>query len=79
MTLIEWRQQEKLTLTECASRFGLGSARTYQRYETGENRPSAVLAEKIEQATSGIVTVADLHRTRLAWERANGADAQVTS
>lgn len=47
------------------------SARTYQRYETGENRPDAPLVERIRNVSSGLVTVEDLHRQRLEWLKSN--------
>lgn len=71
MNLQEWRTKHGFTLNECAALLGLGSARTYQRYETGENRPSALLTERIVRASNGDVSAQDIHAVRLSWERAN--------
>lgn len=71
MNLNQWRQTRDMTMKEASILLGLESARTYQRYETGENRPDAPLIERIMAATDGAVTLADLHRQRLEWLREN--------
>ena len=45
--------------------------RTYQRYEEGENRIDAPLAERIMTFTSGAVSLQDLHDQRVSWLRDN--------
>lgn len=67
MDLKLWRQTHQKTLFDCAEALGLANARTYQRYETGENRADADIAERICQMTKGAVTIVDLHRMRLQW------------
>jgi len=71
MKLTQWRLTQIKTLTECAVLFGLASARTYQRYETGETRADADLVEIIVRRTGGQVTATDMHATRLDWLKAN--------
>lgn len=71
MTLRQWRLTQGKTLEECARHFGLKSARTYQRYETGENRPDADLVDVFVRLSGGAVTAADMHQTRLDWLKAN--------
>lgn len=71
MTLRQWRLTQGKTLDECAAFFGLKSARTYQRYETGENRPDADLVDVFVRLSGGAVTAADMHQTRLDWLKAN--------
>lgn len=69
MNLKTWRQREQLTLKAASDRLGLAGARTYQRYECGETRASALLVEHIREITGGAVTPSDMHDVRLAWER----------
>jgi len=71
MKLTQWRLTQTKTLTECAALFGLASARTYQRYETGETRADADLVEVIVRRTAGQVTATDMHATRLDWLKVN--------
>jgi len=71
MKLTQWRLTHTKTLTECAALFGLASARTYQRYETGETRADADLVEVITARTMGDVKAADMYNTRLEWLKAN--------
>jgi len=54
---------------EAAQRLGLGFAASYNRYETGENRPDAPMVEHILQVTDGQVGLEDLHQQRLDWLR----------
>ncbi|MCF7646874.1 helix-turn-helix domain-containing protein [Pseudochrobactrum asaccharolyticum] len=74
MDLKKWRLTQQLTLSECADRLRLVNARTYQRYETGENRTDADIAERILAMTKGQVTVGDLHQMRLDWLRGHRPD-----
>lgn len=62
-------------MAEAATLLAIDSARTYQRYETGENRPDAPLIERIRVETDGRVTLEDLHRQRLEWLKANKPEA----
>lgn len=71
MKLKEWRLTHEKTLNECAVLFGIRNLRTYQRYETGENRADADLVDTIVRITGGSVTAADMHEQRLAWLREN--------
>lgn len=67
MTLHDWRLMRNMTVAAAAEFFGIPNARTYHRYETGENRPDAPLVEHFVKATDGSVTLADMHATRLSW------------
>lgn len=58
-------------MAEAATRLGVSDARTYQRYEIGENRPDAPLVERIRAVSRGMVTLEDLHRQRLDWLKSN--------
>lgn len=71
MDLRTWRTTEDLTMAEAALLLSIESARTYQRYELGENRPDAPVMERIRIATSGQVTLDDMHELRLQWLRTN--------
>ncbi|NBN62809.1 helix-turn-helix domain-containing protein [Pannonibacter tanglangensis] len=71
MNLKQWRLTQGKTLGDCARHFGLKSARTYQRYETGENRPDADLVDAFVRLSGGAVTALDMHQTRLEWLRMN--------
>lgn len=71
MNLKQWRQTHQKTLQECAAFFGVRNARTYQRYETGENRADADLVDVFVRLSGGAVTAADMHQTRLDWLKAN--------
>lgn len=76
MHLAEWRKSQGLTLSDAAARLGIADAnpaRTLQRFETGERRPSATVVSSIEAATAGAVTAQDMHDVRLHWERANAS------
>lgn len=75
MHLKKWRLTQTLSMAEAAQRMGLESARTYHRYESGENRPDAPLVERILSVTEGAVTVQDLHQQRLDWLRENKPEA----
>jgi transcriptional regulator with XRE-family HTH domain len=74
MKLKEWRQTHEKTLRECAEVLGLGDARVYQRYESGEQWPSAPTVEAILEMTANSVTVVDLHEQRVEWIKANRPD-----
>lgn len=71
MNLFAWRKSQQKTLAEVATLLGIDDAnpaRTIQRFERGERRPSAVLIAKIEGVTGGSVTAQDMHQVRLQWE-----------
>lgn len=77
MTLASWRAsfEPKLTLAAAAARLGIAGAnpaRTYQRYETGENAVDAMLAAEIVMRTNGQVSHEDLFNVRAAWMRKQG-------
>ncbi len=74
MRLSEWRLTQKLTLAQCATRIGVGHARNFQKYESGENRPDAPMAERIIAMSAGAVTLTDLHEQRLEWLRRHKPD-----
>lgn len=67
--------QGELTMAEAAMLLCLDSPRTYQRYETGENRPDAPMVERIRAVSHGRVTIFDLHVQRLDWLRLNRPEA----
>ncbi|WP_019279697.1 helix-turn-helix domain-containing protein [Rhizobium grahamii] len=75
MRLKLWRQTHEHTLAEMAGILAIENARTYQRYEDGENRADAPLVERILAATEGAVSLDDLHQQRLDWLRANKPEA----
>lgn len=78
MNLTSWRKSQNLTLAEVAARLGIDDAnpaRTLQRFETGERRPSATLIARIEELTESEVCAQDMHLTRLHWERQSAAQA----
>lgn len=74
MKLKEWRLTQQKTLRECAEVLGLGDARVYQRYESGEQWPSAPTVEAILDMTEKAVSVTDLHEQRVDWLKANRPD-----
>ncbi len=69
--LKSWRIRQGWTQKEMSTALGIGSARTYQRYETGEKVCPVPVAERIRLLTRGDVAPADLHRLRVDWLRAN--------
>jgi transcriptional regulator with XRE-family HTH domain len=71
MMLKQWRLSRGYTLSEAAGLLAIENARTYQRYEEGENRPDAPIVERILATTSGEVTLDDMHALRIQWLRAN--------
>jgi len=71
MKLITWRKQRNLSQANMAQFLGLAGARTFQRYECGENRADAPLVELIQAKTEGAVTAQDMHEIRLSWLRVN--------
>lgn len=78
MNLFAWRKSQQKTLAEVANLLGIrdaNPARTIQRFERGERRPSAVLIGRIEDVTGGSVTAQDMHLVRLAWELASAETA----
>lgn len=74
MRLKQWRHTRGKTLADMAALLGIERARTYQRYEEGENRADAHLVERIRLATKDEVGVIDMHNQRLEWLRANRSD-----
>lgn len=74
MLLKEWRLTRDKTLGEMAALLGIENARTYQRYEDGENRADAHIVERIRSVTNNDVGVIDIHAQRLEWLRANRPD-----
>ncbi len=58
-TLRTWRNETKTTLAELAARVGVGKG-FVSEVERGLKRPSAEVARKIESATNGAVTAAEL-------------------
>lgn len=54
---------------------GVGHARNFQKYETGENRPDAPMVDRIVQMTLGAVTLDDIHLQRLEWLREHKPEA----
>ena len=77
MDMKSWRLAEGLSMAKAASLLTLDSARAYQRYETGENRPDAHVVERIIQVSGGAITLNDLHHQRLSWLRANRPDLTI--
>lgn len=79
MKLSDWRKQHQKTLADIAGVVGISGAnpgRSLQRYESGERIAPAIVVAAIEDATGGQVSAKDMHDVRLAWERANQAEAQ---
>lgn len=74
MKLKEWRHTREKTLRECAEFLGLGDARVYQRYESGEQWPSAPTVEAILAMTERQVSVDELHGQRVEWLRTKRPD-----
>ena len=59
MSLTDWRKRNGLTLAELGKEVG-ASAAALSRCERAERRPSPELAKRIEAATKGEVTAAEL-------------------
>lgn len=59
MDLKTWRQAHGLSVDRAASRFGIATPTLYN-YENGSRRPRAAVAQRIEDATGGHVTAAEL-------------------
>jgi DNA-binding transcriptional regulator YdaS (Cro superfamily) len=69
MKLNDWISDvAKITPAEFAGRIGV-TRQAMSRYCAGERMPDAHMVEKIEKATKGAVTVADLHEMRLSYLR----------
>jgi transcriptional regulator with XRE-family HTH domain len=73
MTLDVWMTAQNVTNTEFAVLIGV-TRQALSRYRLGERMPDAEMVEKIEKATGGAVTVADLHAARLGYLRGQGHD-----
>lgn len=81
MTLSSWRSSFKprLTLAAAADLLGIqgtNPARTYQRYETGENAVDIVFAVEIVRRTCGAVSLDDIAGTRAAWLQKKAGSAR---
>ena len=59
MDLKTWRQAHGFSVDQAASRFGIATPTLYN-YENGSRRPRAAVAKRIEDATGGEVTAAEL-------------------
>ncbi len=59
MKLRDWRQQNGFSAQELATKLGVGVS-TITAYENGARRPRPELAKRIEVATNGEVTAAEL-------------------
>lgn len=72
MQISDWRHSRNLSLDELAKAVGFaGGARSFHRVESGQSKADSDLVERIVALTGGAVTAEDMHRTRLAWLRAN--------
>lgn len=72
MKLKSWRLEAGRSQGDCANALRLeGGARSFQRIETGQNKPDADMVERIVVMTGGQVTAADMHLTRLDWLKEN--------
>lgn len=70
MLLRDWRNRTGLGLAKTARMLGIGGVNpggTLTRIEAGSRQPDADMVERIELATGGAVTSADMHAVRLAW------------
>jgi antitoxin CcdA len=59
MNLREWRKKAELSSRELGERCGLSEA-AIRHYETGARRPRPAIAKRLEAATNGEVTAAEL-------------------
>ena len=74
MRLLDWMDRECLGAASAARRLGIegvNPGRTLARIASGDRQPDADMIERIVALTGGAVTAEDMHRTRLAWLRAN--------
>lgn len=75
MDLKSWREERGLSQKQVAEALGFegrNPASQIERIENGKIKVDADLGEAIEVLTGGLVTVAALHATRLAWLKATG-------
>ena len=61
MNLSDYLHQNGITHEKFARQLGLASARSTQRYATGERMPRPKIMEKIRAITGGTVTAADFY------------------
>ena len=54
---------------------GVKGVSTIDRYCSGEREPSALIRARIIEKTDGLVTIEDMHATRLEWEKSRKSDA----
>lgn len=59
MNLTRWREEEGLTQTQAAARFGVNQS-VYSRWESGKRRPTVESAALIIDRTGGRVALSDL-------------------
>lgn len=74
MQFLDWIKREELSVAATARRLRIGGvnpARTLDRIVRGERAPDADMIARIVGMTDGVVTVQDMHETRLAWLREN--------
>lgn len=62
MELAAYLQRERTTYSAFARSIGTNHARTVERYAKGQQRPNAVMMQRITVATSGEVTPNDFFR-----------------
>lgn len=68
MNLDDWMNKNAVSSEDLGKTIGF-TGQAVRRYRTGERMPDAETSHKIWLATSGLVTVQDLHETRLAFVR----------
>lgn len=67
-----WREQAGLTLRDLAGKAGIqgtNPARTYDRYESGEQQCPAEVVEAVLYLSANVVAPADWHAVRIAFLR----------
>lgn len=70
MRIRDFRKEKGLTLAQAAAALcisGANPSRTLQRIELGESRWDAQMVERIIEWSGGMVTLQDLHETRLEF------------
>lgn len=80
MNLRDWRKENGLSVEEVARRLGIDrTPRTLLRIEAGEVKVDADLAAMIVELTGDLVTLQDLHETRLSWLQSRATAAAATA
>lgn len=74
MTLSEWLREPKKSAEQFGKELGV-SGQAVRRWCSGERMPDAEMIERIVGATSGQVTIQDIHETRLRYVRSQGSEA----